>query len=178
MPTSNADSWAASKRKAREELEANENNYYFLKLPADYFNRPYSKLILKSGDAAFTLYLRLMVESIPTKGKLRFSSKTPYSARLLARVLYSNVTEETEKFVDDCLAEWIEFGIIERYDDGTLFIEEVPELLISQSANAKRVQEQRKSKKDSNKMYAEKDEEPVYDESLEDDEETQQTTKK
>ena len=31
MPTSNADSWAASKRKAREELEANENNYYFLK---------------------------------------------------------------------------------------------------------------------------------------------------
>ena len=41
MPTSNADSWAASKRKAREELEANENNYYFLKLPADYFNRPY-----------------------------------------------------------------------------------------------------------------------------------------
>ena len=104
--------------------------------------------------------------------------KTPYSARLLARVLYSNVTEETEKFVDDCLSEWIEFGIIERYDDGTLFIEEVPELLISQSANAKRVQEQRKVKKDSNKMYAEKDEPPAYDESLEDDEENLQTTKK
>lgn len=164
----NVSKWVEQKKKLLEQLESSDKNYYFLMLPSDYFNRPNIRFILASGvDIAFTLYMKMLLFSIPTKGYLRFSIKVPYNAKLLSSILFNRF--EYEEVINGLLDDWITYGIIERKDDGTIYMVELPELLVSQSYQAHEQQKRRKNKKEKESMY--EDEQHVeYDPNLEDEE--------
>lgn len=156
--------WVESKKKAMDQLDASDKNYYFLKLPSDYFNWPSIRLIQASGvDIAFTCYLKMLVLSIPTKGYLRFSLKVPYNAKLLSSILFN--TFDHEEVIDQLLNDWITYGLVDRGEDATLYMTELPQLLTSQSYQAREQEKRRKNKKD--KMF--EDEEHVeYNPNLDD----------
>lgn len=170
--TSGLAKWCNFKKKCVDQVLEADKNYYFLKMPADYFDRPNARYILASAvDIAFTLYMKLMVLAIPTKGYLRFSATKPYNAKLLAFMVFNSM--KLEQVIDDLLSDWITMGIIERMEDGTLFIPEVPELLVAQTKQAKKQANYRENK--NGKKY-ENDDAPVeYIEGLDEDEDETKT---
>lgn len=171
--TSGVAKWCNFKKKCIDQVLEEDKKFYFLKVPADYFDHPNARYILASGvDIAFTLYMKMMMLATPTKGYLRFSISKPYNAKLLAFMLFNAV--KLEPIIYELISDWITMGIIERLDDGTLFLPEVPELMVSQTKNAKKQENYRKKK---GKKY-ENDDAPVeYIEGLDEDEEDEEENK-
>ena len=98
----------------------NEKKYYWLKLPKDFFKRHDIKFIktLPNGDEIILFYLELMAESIDHEGELRFSSKIPYTEKMLASVTDTPV--ETVKAAMEALKD---LDLVTVSEDGTIKLE-------------------------------------------------------
>lgn len=114
--------------------------YYWLKLHKDFFKRHDISIVedMPNGKDYVLFYLKLMLESVDHEGALRFSDTIPYSETMLASVTRTNVD-----IVRSALKIFIELGMIEVFDDETLFMKEVAKLLDSETYAAKRKREQR-----------------------------------
>lgn len=114
--------------------------YYWLKLHKDFFKRHDISIVedMPNGKDYVLFYLKLMLESVDHEGALRFSDTIPYSETMLASVTRTNVD-----IVRSALNIFIELGMIEVFDDKTLFMKEVAKLLDSETYAAKRKREQR-----------------------------------
>ena len=66
-----------------------QKKYYWLKLPKDFFRRHDIRILesMKGGKQLVLIYIKLMTESIPHDGRLRFSEEIPYTSEMLATVL-------------------------------------------------------------------------------------------
>ncbi len=115
--------------------------YYWLKLHKDFFKRHDITVIedMPNGKDYVLFYLKLMLESVDHEGALRFSDTIPYSENMLASVTHTNVD-----VVRSALKVLTELGMVEVFDDKTLFMTEVAKLLDSETYAAKRKREQRK----------------------------------
>ena len=115
--------------------------YYWLKLHKDFFKRHDITVIedMPNGKDYVLFYLKLMLESVDHEGALRFSDTIPYSETMLASVTHTNVD-----VVRSALKVLTELGMVEVFDDKTLFMTEVAKLLDSETYAARRKREQRK----------------------------------
>lgn len=112
--------------------------YYWLKLHKDFFKRHDISIVedMPNGKDYVLFYLKLMLESVDHEGALRFSDTIPYSETMLASVTRTNVD-----IVRSALKIFIELGMVEVFDDQTLFLRQVAELLDSETFQAKRKRE-------------------------------------
>lgn len=124
-------------------MAARDNErYYWLKLHKDFFKRHDITVIedMPNGKDYVLFYLKLMLESIDHEGALRFSDTIPYSETMLASVTHTNVD-----VVRSALKILTELGMVEVFDDKTLFMTEVAKLLDSETYAAKRKRLQREN---------------------------------
>ena len=94
---------------------------------------------MPDGKAYVLFYLKLMLESVDHEGALRFSDTIPYSEAMLA-----SVTNTDPGIVSSAMKIFKELGMVEVFDDETIFMKEVAKLLDSETYAAKRKREQRK----------------------------------
>lgn len=113
---------------------------YWLKLDKDFMKSPQMKVIrnMPNGKDYIIFYLSLMLESVETVGHLRFTSLVPYNAEML-----SSVTDTNVDVVRSAIKLFCELGMMQIFDDGTIFMTEVPKITGKESESAERVRKYR-----------------------------------
>lgn len=132
-----------------EETKA-ERKKYWLKLDKDFLKSPQMKVIknMPNGKDYIIFYLSLMLESVETVGHLRFTSLVPYNADML-----SSVTDTNIDIVKNAIQIFCELGMMQIFDDGTIFMTEVPKITGKECESAERVRKYRlKQQEEKQKM--------------------------
>lgn len=122
-----------------------EKKRYWLKLDKDFLKSPQIKVIrnMSNGKDYIIFYLSLLLESIETIGHLRFSGLVPYNEEMLASVTDTNVD-----VVRTAMKLFIELGLVEILDDGTIYMTQVAQMTGKESESAERVRQYRLRKKE------------------------------
>ena len=109
-----------------------DKRYYWLKLKRDFFKRHDIRIIesMPNGKDYILFYLKLLCESVDHDGNLRFSDQIPYSEAMLATITNTNVD-----IVRSAIKIFTELGMMEIFDDGTYFMNEVNKLIGSAANN-------------------------------------------
>lgn len=131
-----------------EEETKVERKKYWLKLDKDFLKSPQMKVIrnMPNGKDYIIFYLSLMLESVETVGHLRFTSLVPYNADMLASVTDTNVD-----IVKNAIKIFCELGMMQIFDDGTIFMTEVPKITGKECESAERVRKYRLKQQEENK---------------------------
>ena len=118
--------------------------YYWLKLKRDFFKRHDIKIIdsMENGNDYVLFYLKLLLESVDHDGTLRFSETIPYNDSMLATITDTNIDT-----VRSAVKIFSELGMMDRFDDGTLYMAQVENMLGSETSDAVRMREVREKKK-------------------------------
>jgi predicted phage replisome organizer len=118
--------------------------YYWLKLKRDFFKRHDIKIIesMENGKDYVLFYLKLLLESVDHDGSLRFSETVPYNDKMLATITDTNID-----IVRSAVKIFAELGMMEQFDDGTLYMAQVQSMLGSETSEAIRLREIRAKKK-------------------------------
>lgn len=113
---------------------------YWLKLDKDFLKSPQMKVIknMSNGKDYIIFYLSLMLESVETVGHLRFTSLVPYNAEMLSAITDTNVD-----IVKNAIKIFCELGMMQIFDDGTIFMTQVPDITGKESESAERVRQYR-----------------------------------
>ena len=116
------------------------STYYYLKLPEDFFDKHYIKIIKKlpDGNELLMFLLKLYVESVPHAATLRFSDDLPYTNQMLA-----NITDTDIEIVDKAMDYFKSMKIVEIMDDGTIWLPMADKLIGKETDAAKRMRERR-----------------------------------
>ena len=118
---------------------AETKKYYWLKLKKDFFKRHDIRIIeaMPNGKDYILFYLKLLLESIDHEGSLRFSDTIPYNEQMLSVVTDTNVD-----VVKSAMEMFRQLGMIDIYDDQTIYMAEVNKLIGSETrwAEKKRIQ--------------------------------------
>ncbi|NMM62355.1 hypothetical protein HBE96_06565 [Clostridium sp. P21] len=114
--------------------------YYWLKLKENFFEREEIKVIENSpnGKDYIIFYLKLLLKSISNEGKLKFRNIIPYTPEMLSSITATNV--DTVRIATDL---FIKLGLMEIWDDGTMFIVETQNMIGSESDSAARMRKLR-----------------------------------
>jgi predicted phage replisome organizer len=116
-----------------------DKKYYWLKLHRDFFKRHDIKIIesMENGKDYLLFYLKLLLESVDHEGLLRFSDTIPYEDKMLAVITNTNID-----IVKTAMELFIQLGIIEIFDDRTIYMSEVQKMLGAETywAERKRIQ--------------------------------------
>ena len=117
-----------------------EKKYYWLKLKRDFFKRHDIRIIeaMPNGKDYILFYLKLLCESVDHEGKLRFSESVPYNAEML-----SIITDTNRDTVQAAVDIFVELGMMEKLDDGTLYMTECQKLIGCETAWAEKKREYR-----------------------------------
>lgn len=118
--------------------------YFWLKLKNNFFDREEIKLIeaMINGKDYIIFYMKLLLKSIENDGKLFFRNTIPYSPEMLASITNTNI--DTVKISVNM---FLELGMMEKWDDGTLFMVETQNMIGNETkwAEYKRVERQNKA---------------------------------
>ena len=117
-----------------------ENKYYWLKLKRDFFKRHDIRIIeeMPNGKDYILFYLKMLLESIDHNGELRFNDTIPYNEQMLSVITNTNID-----IVRAAMKVFIQLGMIEIYDDETIYMREIQSMIGSESASAERVRKHR-----------------------------------
>lgn len=128
-----------------------ERKKYWLKLDKNFLKNPQMKVIrsMPNGKDYIIFYLSLMLESIETVGHLRFTSLVPYNDDMLAAITDTNID-----IVRTAVKLFCELGLIKIFDDGTIFLPDVPAITGKESESAERVRNYRKRLKEKDELLA------------------------
>lgn len=123
---------------------AENKKFYWLKLKRDFFKRHDIQVIenMPNGKDYVLFYLKLLLESIDHEGELRFSETIPYDENMLSAVTNTNVD-----IVRTALKIFSELGMIELWEDRTLYMREVQKMLGSETSWAEKKRLYRESRK-------------------------------
>lgn len=118
----------------------NSKRYYWLKLNENFFEREEIKVIesMKNGKDYIIFYMKLLLKSVGTEGKLRFREVIPYTPDMLSSI--TNTDVDTIKVSIDLFTK---LGLMEVWDDGTLFMSETQNMIGSETGWAKKKRIQR-----------------------------------
>ncbi len=113
-----------------------EKKRYWLKLDKDFLESPHMKVIknMPNGKDYVLFYLSLMLKSIETVGHLRFSDLVPYSEEMLASITDTNVD-----IVRSAVKIFCELGLMQKLDNGTIFLTQVASMTGKETESAERV---------------------------------------
>lgn len=122
---------------------AENKKYYWLKLKRDFFKRHDIRIVeeMPNGKDYILFYLKMLLESIDHDGELRFSETIPYNEQMLSVITNTNVD-----IVRAAMKIFVELGMVELYDDRTIYMSEVQLMIGSESASADRVRKHRERK--------------------------------
>ncbi len=159
-----------------------DKRYYWLKLKDDFFEDETIKLLkeMDNGKDYIIFLLQLRLKAINTDGYLSFKGLMPYNEKMLATITGTNVD-----IVKSALKIFQEIGLMDKLDDGTLYMKHIEELIGSEGSSAKRMREHREklqllpekaSQCDSDVQYS--DIEIEIDKELEKDTDTEKEIKK
>jgi predicted phage replisome organizer len=122
------------------------NKYFWLKLFADFFERPEIQLLeaMPNGKEYIILYFKLLCKSCGSEGYLRFSEMIPYNEQMISTITHTNVD-----VVRSALKAFVNLNMVEILDDGTFYMHEVANLIGSavNSPAANRQRRHREKKK-------------------------------
>ena len=115
---------------------ADGKKFYWLKLRRDFFKRHDIRIIeeMPNGKDYVLFYLKLLLESIDHEGSLRFSDTIPYNEQMLSVVTNTNVD-----IVRSAMRLFTELKLMELFDDETIYMAEVNNMIGSESWSAERV---------------------------------------
>lgn len=118
--------------------------YYWLKLNENFFEREEIKIIedMPNGKDYIIFYLKLLLKAIKTEGQLIFREVIPYTPNMLASITGTDI--DTVRVATEL---FLKLGLMEKWDDGTLFMVEVQNMVGSETASARRVRKYREKKK-------------------------------
>ena len=128
--------------------EYSKERKYFLKLPKEFFNSYYVKILegMPNGSAYLLMYLKLMCESISHGGYLRFSEEVPYTPEMVASVTNTNLD-----MVKCGLEALGKLGLVKTTPGNSLYLPKVEEMTESTTRGAERMMEYRKKHGEGNK---------------------------
>jgi predicted phage replisome organizer len=117
-----------------------EKKYYWLKLKRDFFKRHDIRIIeaMPNGKDYILFYLKLLCESVDHEGKLRFSESVPYNAEML-----SIITDTNQDTVQAAVKLFLDLGMMEKLDDGTLYMAECQRMIGCETAWAEKKRQYR-----------------------------------
>lgn len=115
--------------------------YYWLKLEKDFFKRHDIRIVesMPNGKDYVLFYLKLILESMNHEGRLRFSETIPYNDDMLATITSTNVD-----IVRSAVKVFSELGLMEVWDDQTIFLAETSKMVGSETEWAKKKREYKK----------------------------------
>lgn len=121
-----------------------EPRYFWFKLHDDFFEDSKIKLLEKmpNGEKYGWFLFKLICKSIKTEGLLRFSEKLPYSPKMLA-----DITDTDIDVVRSALSAFDACELIDIFEDGTYFIDLVPNNTGKEGESAARMRRLRERKK-------------------------------
>lgn len=133
---------------------SNTKKYYWLKLKSDFFEEKYIKALRKlpQGDSLTITYLKMQLKSLRTEGVLKYEGILPDCVSELALML-----DEDENVVRLTVEALIKFGVIERWDDDSLYMCAMQELIGSESSSAERVRKHRMLQNNGKALQCNKD---------------------
>lgn len=114
--------------------------FYWLKLKEDFFDEKYVKALrrLPQGDSLAIVYLKMQLNSLKTEGIIKYEGILPDSISELAMAL-----DEDENVVRLAVDALVAFKVVERWDDETLYMSAMQQLIGSESDSAARVRKHR-----------------------------------
>lgn len=120
--------------------------FYWLKLKSDFFKRHDIKIVenMPNGKDYVLFYMKLICESCSHEGRLRFSETIPYDENMLSVITNTNID-----IVRSAVKLFTSLGMMERMDDGTIYMNEVDKMIGSAVDNdgANRARRYREKKK-------------------------------
>ena len=130
---------------------ADEKKRYWIKLDKNFLKSSQMKVIkaMPNGKDYIIFYLSLMLESVETVGHLRFTALVPYNAEMLSAITDTNID-----IVKNAVKIFCELGLMQIFDDGTIFLPQVPEMTGKESESAERVRNYRQRVKEKEKTLA------------------------
>lgn len=131
---------------------AEEKRYFWLKLNENFFEQEEIKIIegMENGEKYVNFYLKLLLKSLSADGKLLFRNVIPYTPEMLATITNTNI--DTVRIATKL---FVSLGLMEKLDDGSLFMSEVENMVGSETGWAKKKRIQR-GKKDNVPKLSEK----------------------
>ena len=123
---------------------ADNKKYYWLKLKEDFFDEKYIKALRKlpDGDALTIVYLKMQLKSLKTEGIIQYDHILPSAEEELALVL-----DEDVNIVRLTLSAIINMGLVEQWENDTLYMVAMQNLIGSETAVAERVRKHREKQK-------------------------------
>lgn len=124
---------------------AENKKYYWLKLKRDFFKRHDIRIVeeMPNGKDYILFYLKMLLESIDHDGELRFSETIPYNEQMLSVITNTNVD-----IVRAAMKIFVELGMVELYDDRTIYMSEVQLMIGSETKDAERKRRVRAAEKE------------------------------
>lgn len=122
--------------------DQDKKRFYWLKLKKDFFKDHRITIVesMPNGKDYILFYLKLLCESTSHEGMLRFSETIPYNEQML-----SVITNTNQDIVKSAVEVFKELGMMEVLTDGTIYMCEVEKMIGSETGDAKRKREYRKS---------------------------------
>lgn len=126
------------------EKQKQEKKKYWLKLDKDFLKSSQMKVLknMPNGKDYIIFYLSLMLESVETVGHLRFTSLVPYNDEMLSAITDTNID-----LVRSAVKLFCELGLMQIFDDGTIFMPDVPKMTGKECESAERVRNYREKLK-------------------------------
>lgn len=118
--------------------------FFWLKFNKDFFKDHKIKIIeaYPNGEKYLLFYIKLMAESVSHEGRLRFSDAIPYNERMIAAV-----TDTDIDVVHSALEILRTLGLVEIWDDETLYLTQVANIIGSETEVAERMRRIRAERK-------------------------------
>lgn len=110
----------------KEWVRCMAKKFYWLKLKDDFFDTEEIKLIenMENGKDYIIFLLKLRLKSINSEGLLNFKGIMPYNEKMLSTITNTNI--DIVKSALDILQK---LKLISIFDDGTIYMEQIKELI-------------------------------------------------
>ena len=118
--------------------------YYWLKLDVTFYDREEIQLIesMPNGYKYINFYMKLLLKSANSEGRLMFKDVIPYTDEMLATITRMDVDA-----VRSAIKIFLELGLMQRLDDGALFMLETEKMVGCETEWARKKREYREKKK-------------------------------
>ena len=112
--------------------------YYWLKLDVNFFDREEIQIVesMPNGIKYTNFYMKLLLKSANSEGKLLFKGIVPYTDEMLATITRLDIDT-----VRSAIKIFVELGMVQILDDGALFMHEANAMVGCETEWAKKKRE-------------------------------------
>lgn len=120
---------------------SDSKKYYWLRLKEGFFDNKYIKFLRsqESGDRMCIVYLQLQLKSLRSVGMIKYDKLLPSCTEEIAFDL-----GEPVELINRTVSILEKLNLIERLDDGSLYLSAVKEVVGSETAGAERKRNERR----------------------------------